>query len=98
MEKKYFQKGFNDSDVQTYHKYQIDMAVLLGANRNKAEKELKEALEFEMQLSNVRNNYFLREALYYRCILELGNKLLNVMCSFPCLTKRGGTSPNYSTT
>lgn len=50
--RKYLLKGFNNSDVQAYYNYQINMAVLLGADRATAEKELKESLEFEIQIAN----------------------------------------------
>jgi hypothetical protein len=39
--------------VKAYHSYQVDMAVLYGAERSRAEKEMKEVLEFEFALSNV---------------------------------------------
>lgn len=32
----------------------VDMAVLFGADRSRAEKELKESVNFEMALANVR--------------------------------------------
>ncbi|KAK7071727.1 NEDD8 protease nep2 [Halocaridina rubra] len=50
--RKYLLKGFNDSDVQAYYQYQISMAELLGANRSRAERELKESLEFEIEIAN----------------------------------------------
>ncbi|XP_064087548.1 neprilysin-2-like isoform X3 [Macrobrachium nipponense] len=50
--RKYLLKGFNDSDVQAYYNYQISMAELLGADRQRAEVELKESLEFEIQIAN----------------------------------------------
>ncbi|XP_069975809.1 neprilysin-2-like isoform X2 [Penaeus vannamei] len=50
--RKYLLKGFNDSDVQAYYNYQISMAELLGADRETAERELKESLEFEIQIAN----------------------------------------------
>ncbi|XP_050738565.1 neprilysin-2-like isoform X4 [Eriocheir sinensis] len=50
--RKYLLKGFNNSDVQAYYNYQINMAVLLGADRARAERELKESLEFEIQIAN----------------------------------------------
>jgi neprilysin len=39
--------------VSAYHKFQVDMAVLYGADQNKAEKEMKEALDFEIELAKV---------------------------------------------
>lgn len=33
----------------------VDMAVLFGADRSRAEKELKDCVNFEMALANVRN-------------------------------------------
>ncbi|XP_053650118.2 neprilysin-2 isoform X3 [Cherax quadricarinatus] len=50
--RKYLLKGFNDSDVQAYYNYQVNMAVLLGADRIRAEDEIKESLEFEIQIAN----------------------------------------------
>lgn len=50
--RKYLLKGFNNSDVQAYYNYQISMAVLLGADRARAERELKESLEFEIEIAN----------------------------------------------
>ena len=32
----------------------VDIAVILGADKARAKKELKESLEFEMKLANVR--------------------------------------------
>ena len=42
-----------DKIVRAYYDYQVDIAVLLGADRSRAEKELKESLEFEIKLANV---------------------------------------------
>jgi hypothetical protein len=39
--------------VQAYHAYQVDMAVLYGADRSRAEKEMREVLDFEFALANV---------------------------------------------
>ncbi|XP_069163087.1 neprilysin-2 isoform X2 [Procambarus clarkii] len=50
--RKYLLKGFNDSDVQAYYNYQVSMAELMGADRATAQKELKESLEFEIQIAN----------------------------------------------
>lgn len=39
--------------VQAYHDYQVDLAVLFGAERPRAEVEMMEALNFEIALANV---------------------------------------------
>lgn len=39
--------------VQKYYKLMTDVAVILGANRTRAENELLDALKFEISLSNV---------------------------------------------
>ncbi|CAG0881750.1 unnamed protein product [Cyprideis torosa] len=52
MGRKYFMKGFDDPDVQAYYRYMVDTAVHLGADPEVAERELKESLLFEIDLSN----------------------------------------------
>ncbi|KAF0289689.1 Neprilysin-2 [Amphibalanus amphitrite] len=51
--RKYLIKGFNDSDVQAYYSYMVDMAVLLGAEPEKAKSEMEDALRFEIELANI---------------------------------------------
>lgn len=46
-------RGKNDSVVKAYLEYMIDMAVIFGADRNRAEKEMLDVLTFEMNLANV---------------------------------------------
>ncbi|XP_037076207.1 neprilysin-2-like [Pollicipes pollicipes] len=46
-------RGFNDSDVQAYYGYMVDMAVLLGAEPGIAKQDMEAALHFEMQLANM---------------------------------------------
>lgn len=46
-------KGLDNPVVSAYHKFQVDMAVLYGADQQRAEKEMKEALDFEIALANV---------------------------------------------
>ncbi|CAL4068066.1 unnamed protein product [Meganyctiphanes norvegica] len=61
--RKYLLKGLNDSDVNEYYKYQVGLAVLLGAERETAEKELKDNIEFEIEIAKLvlpkeeRRNY-----------------------------------------
>uniref|UniRef100_A0A224X7X4 Putative m13 family peptidase n=1 Tax=Panstrongylus lignarius TaxID=156445 RepID=A0A224X7X4_9HEMI len=53
LSRKYFMKGLEDRVVSAYYAYMVDMAVLLGADKEKAKAELMESLNFEMQLANV---------------------------------------------
>lgn len=47
-------KGLEDKIVKAYYEYMVDMAVIYGADRPRAERELMESLEFEMALANVK--------------------------------------------
>jgi len=49
----YLVKGLEDKLVREYHTYQVDLAVIFGADKERAEKEMLEALEFEVKLANV---------------------------------------------
>lgn len=55
MSRKYFMKGVKDPDIVAYHKYQTDLAVLLGAEPERAKKDMMDALLFEIAMSNVRS-------------------------------------------
>lgn len=46
-------KGFEEDHVKSYFEYMVEVAELLGATRYIAEKELKESLEFEIELAKV---------------------------------------------
>lgn len=52
--------------MAAYHSYQVDMAVLYGADRARAEKEMRDVLNLEFALANVRI-----------CILDLLFKIKN---------------------
>lgn len=54
MPKDYLDKGIETEAVQAYLKFMVDNAVLFGGNKEIAERELKEALEFEIKLAEVR--------------------------------------------
>lgn len=54
LSREYLIKGLDNAIVAAYHSYQVDMAVLYGADRKKAEKEMKDVLEFEFAIANVR--------------------------------------------
>lgn len=53
LSREYLSKDFTDKIVQAYYSYMVDIAVILGANKTDAEVELRESLEFEMNLANV---------------------------------------------
>ena len=44
-------KGLSDRTVAAYYKYMVNVAVLMGAERSVAERELKDSIEFEMELA-----------------------------------------------
>lgn len=45
--------GLNDSLTKAYYDYMVDMAVIFGAEKSRAETELRESLNFEISLANV---------------------------------------------
>jgi hypothetical protein len=46
-------KGLENPVVAAYHKFQVDMAVLYGADRKQAEEQMRKAFNFETALANV---------------------------------------------
>ena len=46
-------KGIEDPSVAAYYKFMVDSAILLGAKKSDAEKQMQEVLDFEMNLANV---------------------------------------------
>lgn len=59
-----------DKVVSAYYSYMVDLAVLFGADRPKAETELKESLEFEMALANVSSITFQTYLFYLTICFE----------------------------
>jgi neprilysin len=53
LDREYLINGLEDEYVQAYYSYQVDTAVIYGADRFSAELEMKEVLNFEIQLANV---------------------------------------------
>ena len=45
--------GFNDTYVQYYYKAMVDSAILMGADKARAHKEMEQALRFEIKLANI---------------------------------------------
>lgn len=56
LSREYLNRGFSDKLVLAYYDYMVDVATLLGADRARAEVDLKESLQFEMKLANVSHN------------------------------------------
>lgn len=46
-------RGVNDTNVQAYLKFMVDMAVMFGANRTRAQDEMTDVLLFEEILVEV---------------------------------------------
>jgi membrane metallo-endopeptidase-like protein 1 len=53
LSREYLSKGMDEKIVKAYYSYMVDIAVILGADKEYAEKELNASLAFEMQLSNI---------------------------------------------
>lgn len=41
--------------IKVYHKFMIDAAVIFGANKTMAEREMYDVLRFEMELAKVHH-------------------------------------------
>ncbi|XP_057330914.1 neprilysin-2-like [Microplitis mediator] len=53
LSREYLIEGLANKIVNEYYRYMVDIAVILGADRKRAEKELLESLEFEMKLAKI---------------------------------------------
>lgn len=53
MSGKFLQQGIADSNVKAYYDFMVDVAVIFGANKSDAERELYDSLKFEIELSKV---------------------------------------------
>lgn len=53
LSREYLIKGMEDKDVKAYLDYQVGLATLLGADKESALKQQREALEFEIKLATV---------------------------------------------
>lgn len=51
MIQEYLLEGYNDTHVRSYYDYMVDVAKALGADNATALKEMKEALDFEIDLA-----------------------------------------------
>ena len=53
LSREYLIKGADDKDVKAYLQYMVDSAVFLGANREVALTEMKEALDLELKIAEM---------------------------------------------
>lgn len=53
VSRKHLVKGFDDPNVQFYYNLQVKFAELLGADKEIAEKQLKQSIEFEIEIANL---------------------------------------------
>ncbi|CAH1395389.1 unnamed protein product [Nezara viridula] len=53
LNREFFIKGLENRLVSAYAKYMVDMAILMGAEPERAKKEMSMALDFEMLLANI---------------------------------------------
>ncbi|XP_055295789.1 neprilysin-2-like isoform X2 [Sitodiplosis mosellana] len=53
LSREFLLRGMNDSVVQAYFEYMIDLAAIFGADKNQSKKELLDVLTFEMNLANI---------------------------------------------
>ena len=54
LEREYLIYGTNDSLTAAYHSYQVDTAVLDGAEISNAKIDMKQVLDFEVSLAKVK--------------------------------------------
>ncbi|XP_035795572.1 neprilysin-2-like isoform X1 [Anopheles albimanus] len=53
ISREYLVKGMENPIVSAYYNYMVDMAVLFGAEEDRAKRELMDSLNFEMALANI---------------------------------------------
>jgi len=53
LQREYLAEGLENEIVQAYHSYQIDTAVLYGANRLHAEADMMEVLNLEIEIAKI---------------------------------------------
>ncbi|XP_070505178.1 neprilysin-2-like isoform X2 [Chironomus tepperi] len=53
LNREYLIEGLDNKVVQAYYSYQVDLAVMYGADHKSAEQQMREVLEFEFLLANI---------------------------------------------
>ena len=70
LDQKYMVKGISNELVQEYFSFMIDLAVILGANQNQAEKELSEVLRFEIEMAKVSPLNKIQFVFHHFCFIQ----------------------------
>ena len=65
LSREYLTKGLSHKLVSAYYSYMVDIAVLFGADRDRATSELMDSLNFEMKLANVSGATLSPNAIFY---------------------------------
>ena len=53
--REYFLKGREEKALKSYEEYVVNVAVAMGAPRERAQAEIAQMVDFEIQLANVRS-------------------------------------------
>ena len=51
--REYFLKGRQEKALKSYEEYVVNVAVAMGASRERAEREIAQMVDFEIMLANV---------------------------------------------
>lgn len=70
MNRNYFVEGLANFYVEAYYNYQVDLAVMFGASRGDAQREMRESLDFEIELAKVTHLRFHSQKLFEKCFIE----------------------------
>lgn len=63
ISRSYLIKGLDEIVVRGYYDYMVEAAVLLGANRERAVREMRDVLNFEIAVANV-NRFVYKYCLF----------------------------------
>lgn len=83
LDKELLMRGVNDTTVQAYLKFMIDVAVMFGANRTRAQDEMTDVLLFEEILVKVcQQNSTKNAPISTTCKSYILNSMQLVFCRF----------------
>ena len=77
----YYELGFNHPIIQAYYNVLLNVATLLGAEPLAAKREMKDLIEFEMNLASV-SRFFLKDRVCTFFVQFQGQLLIFVLFCF----------------